>query len=70
MAYKLIARSVMQDGLEITISTKSYDGDRIQRRTRNIQDTYGMVDQDYEILLRSQGGGCAICNENSQRSWC
>jgi len=34
---------------------------RLQRRGYRLKATYGIDNQDYEVLLKAQGGKCAIC---------
>ena len=38
---------------------------RAYRRNRGLQSEYGISQHDYEAMLVSQGGGCAICGDKN-----
>lgn len=46
---------------------RNYERLKINRRNSQLRILYGITHADYEALLESQGGACAICGATSPR---
>lgn len=47
--------------------TRYSGGYRLWKRGRTLQQKYGITLGDYNRMLESQGGGCAICGESPKK---
>jgi hypothetical protein len=45
-------------------------GNRRKRRERNLRRLYGLSLEDYDVMLRRQGGACATCKRKFKQSLC
>ena len=50
-----------KDGLSTICNTCKRKRRSVGTRNQRLQETYGITEEDYQALLRAQGGVCAIC---------